>query len=169
MKSLYCFLLLFCSVLLVIGGCSVEPTPDGFPKLYPVTVTIKQEGKELPGATVRLVPMYESNIWTTGAVTDSQGKAVLRTHGKYSGAPAGKFKVCVTKAVIEGRKLYSDMEKAENPKLKDTLGEEYYVIAKKYDEPANTPFEVEVVANNAVFEFDIPETVKTIIPYGGVQ
>ena len=161
--SLYVF------AVLVICGCSPSDKPEGFPKLYSATVTIKQADKELADATVRLVPLDASNTWATGAVTDQQGKAVMRTHGRYSGAPAGKYKVCVLKIVTEGAMTYSDIEKGENPNLKDSPGETYHVVATDYDDPEKTPFELEIASGKNAFEFSIPEAVKIVVPYGGVR
>ena len=150
-------LLLFCSIILIGNGCSKSNRPADLPKLYPAAVTIRQEDKELSGAAVRLVPLDVSNTWTTGAVTDSHGKATLRTHGRYPGAPAGKYKVCVTKTMTDDEPLKNGSKRS------------YHVIGPEYDNPANTPFELEITSGKNAFEFNVPKTVKIVIPFGGAR
>ncbi|MFG0262836.1 MAG: carboxypeptidase regulatory-like domain-containing protein, partial [Novipirellula sp. JB048] len=73
------------------------------PELYPATVTITQEGDGLADATVTLYPEDPAlRRWAVGGVTDENGTATLRTHVKFPGAPAGRFKVMVNKTVTEG-------------------------------------------------------------------
>ena len=79
-------------------GCSDPSRPDNLPTLYPVTLTIMLDGQPLEGAMVVLYaedPAIEN--WTVGGYTDAQGKAIIVTHSQFRGAPAGKFKVCVSK------------------------------------------------------------------------
>ena len=93
-------------VLSLLLGCSSENRPPGMPKLYPASILITQEGQPLEGASVILVCVDESIRWLVSGQTNRDGVARLVTHGQFSGAPAGKFKVCVTKHYHEdiGRK-----------------------------------------------------------------
>jgi len=84
--------ILFVSLL----GCGGKELPAGFPKLYPCTVTVTQEGEPLVGAIVRLHPSNPLE-WTVSGKTDGRGTAVIHTHGIHAGAPAGDFKVTVDK------------------------------------------------------------------------
>ena len=89
------FLLVFVSVGM-LAGCSGAPRPDGFPKLYPVTLTIQQDGQPLAGAMVMLIPSSPQQ-WGVGGTTDAQGKVNIRTHGQHDGAPEGNYAVVITK------------------------------------------------------------------------
>ena len=51
MKTTYSIVLL---TLLCFAGCTSQKLPDGMPKLYPVTMTVTQEGKPLADASVML-------------------------------------------------------------------------------------------------------------------
>ena len=89
---------LFCPVILclAVAGCGGEPKPDGLPKLYPVTLTFTQNGEPCADAIVTLVPVSDSP-WGTGGITNANGNVRVQTHGKFPGAPAGKYKITVSK------------------------------------------------------------------------
>ena len=80
----------------VFAGCGGEPEPEGLPKRYPVTLTFTQEGEPCVEAIVTLFPESDSP-WGTGGITDANGSVKVQTHGKFPGAPAGKYKVTVSK------------------------------------------------------------------------
>lgn len=83
-------------IFLVTVGCNRELRPEGMPKLYPVTITITQEDRPVENALVNLYPENESRArWGAGGLTDSEGKAVLSTHGKYRGVAAGNYRATV--------------------------------------------------------------------------
>lgn len=96
-------LLLFTGALL-LGGCFGPKTPDGMPKLEPVTVTVLQGDVPLANATLNLKPLEPSttNNFTCGGTTNEEGVATIVTHGQYKGAPVGKYKVAVSCVVGEG-------------------------------------------------------------------
>jgi len=89
-------LVVFCTVLI---GCS-QPMPDGLPKLYPVSLKFVQEGAPCAEALVSLTPESDGQ-WAVGGITDSGGNVALQTHGRYSGVPAGKYKITVIKTETE--------------------------------------------------------------------
>ena len=78
-------------------GCGGKKLPAGFPKLYPCTISINQEGVPLAGAVVKLHIQGNPLEWTVSGQTDDAGKAVIYTHGIHAGVPAGDFKVTVDK------------------------------------------------------------------------
>ena len=51
-------------------------------------------------AAVSLIPESDSP-WGSGGVTDASGKVTLFTHGKYSGIPAGNYKITISKIEVE--------------------------------------------------------------------
>jgi len=83
-------------VAFVLAGCGGEPKPDGLPQLYPVTLTFMQGGEPCAEAIVTLVP-ESGSPWGTGGVTNANGSVAVQTHGKFPGAPAGKYKIIVSK------------------------------------------------------------------------
>jgi hypothetical protein len=86
--------------LFLTSGCDRSPQkPPGLPDLIADTqITVIQEGKPLEGASVTLVPQEVSLArWSIKGKTDANGVAKLATYGKFSGCPAGKFKVVVVK------------------------------------------------------------------------
>ncbi|MDR1963704.1 MAG: hypothetical protein LBQ50_07990 [Planctomycetaceae bacterium] len=101
MKTLSFFsicLLLF--GIFFISGCDRGvQKPPGLPDLITdVQIIVIQDGKPLEGAAVTLVPLDVSLArWPIKGKTDTNGLAKLTTYGKFSGSPAGKFKVVVVK------------------------------------------------------------------------
>ena len=86
--------LLFTGALL-LGGCFGPKTPDGMPKLEPVTVTVLQGDVPLANATLNLKPLEPSttNNFTCGGTTNEEGVATIVTHGQYKGAPLGSTRL----------------------------------------------------------------------------
>ncbi len=156
------FLLLFVSfLLLTTSGCG-EKYPDGMPKLYKVSLTITQEGKPLSGANVTLASEDPAFKWTVGGVTDNNGVVVLKTHGKYTGAPVGKYKLCVKKYVMEGE--LQSMKNPGAPPPKD-----YNLVEAEYAQPKTTPLEIEIQAGRNSFEpYDVGQAVKELLKAPGM-
>ncbi len=153
-KSIFYF-----SFILVLG-CKSE-YPDGMPKLYPVTISLTIQGAPVSEAYVRLKPLDTGNIWSSGLQTDQQGEATIKTHGKFPGAPAGKYKLLVSKTLVEGERPPGELELAENPNLPKPPPQKFFhEIPLLYDDPKQTPFELEVKPGNNCFTFDVPERVK---------
>lgn len=88
-------------VLVSLTGCHGEPVPEGLPKLFPCELTFEQEGKPLVGAVVMLTSKNKPCPWSVGGTTDENGTAIIRTHGKFVGAPEGTFIVTVNKEELE--------------------------------------------------------------------
>ena len=128
----------------VLTGCGV-PKPDGFPKLYPVSLKFLQEGEPCGDTMVFLLPEDESK-WSSGGVTNSEGVAVLRTHGKFVGVPAGKYKITVQKNAILSKGSQSSEIGAP------TVFEIYDVINPDYGDRDKTPLEIEIGAGKKKFE-----------------
>ena len=85
-------------VAILVVGCSKQLKPDGFPSLYPVSVMVVQNGRPLEGALVSLHGTEDSPLkWGVFAETDSNGKAIFVTHGKFYGAPEGEYLITVEK------------------------------------------------------------------------
>ena len=85
------FPLLFISLCLAVVGCS-DPKPAGFPKLYQVSMIFMQENEPCADVTIMLFPL-DDNKWPSGGKTNANGIATFITHGKFSGVPAGKYRI----------------------------------------------------------------------------
>jgi len=154
------FPLIIVLVIPFFCGCG-EKLPDGMEKLYPTKLVITQKGKPLVGASVRLISSASdtSNQWTVGALTDEQGVATIRTHGSYDGAPAGKYKVCVTKTVDENPPLDPSSSEDGIRARAERAKKIFSIVPKEYKSELSTPFEVEIKGKTHQ-AFDIPEEVK---------
>lgn len=146
-----CFLLGLSAV-----GCGSAPDrPENMPPLLPVQVKLLQDGTPLAGASVRLVPNGASSSWYTGGTTNDQGIAEVHTHGKFSGAPAGKYKLVVTKFETPSA-TSSTLENLNQPTSKDAT---YDLVDPKFGNPSKTTLELEVTEGQADHEFDLGPAV----------
>jgi hypothetical protein len=156
-------LLLF---IVTLFGCSRQSTPDGLPKLVSVTLTVTQDGAPLTGAVVSLIDPSGGAGFSVGGTTDAAGKVAVYTHGKYKGAPLGKFKVRVTKTESDpipsapktGTPEYAAYarEMSKNPPKRYTL------IEKQYTRPETTPLELDITGPMTQ-SLDVGKTVKEVI------
>ena len=140
----------------IVVGCGPK-LPVGMPKLYPVTITVMQDGTPLEGATVVL--SGGSGVWSATGLTDAQGKTNLHTQGQYAGVPEGKFKVAVTKAISEGepppsRPMPGDVESQRRY-------EDYQQSGKTYQRFHTTPLEYRS-AETSPLMVDIAKGVKNV-------
>ena len=117
-----------------IAGCGTK-LPDGMPTLYPVTLTVTQDGNVLDGAIIEL--SGGSGVWSASGVTDAQGQTKLHTQGRYAGVPEGTFKVTVMKTISEGDPPPSRPVDAESQKRYD----EYLRSGKTFKEFHTTPID----------------------------
>jgi len=117
--------------------------------LYPVTLTIQQEGQPLSGAIVRLIPQ-DTGAWNVGGTTDAQGRAVIQTHGQFNGAPEGTYSVVLAKQEtvnpmpldIQQNTLDVQLEWIQkNPNAK---AESFDLISPEFQSPETTPLKVQV-------------------------
>jgi len=152
--------LVFClgmAALVGIMGCGSD-RPADLPELHPLTIEVTQDGKPLEGATVSLYA--EGSKWAVGAGTDATGKAVILTLGEYKGAPAGTYKVCVTKELIE-----TSGEITDDPMAPPVMTENFDLVDPVYKSPETTTLEVEVVAGeNNPPAIDVGPAIKEPVP-----
>ncbi|MDR2755989.1 MAG: carboxypeptidase-like regulatory domain-containing protein [Planctomycetaceae bacterium] len=149
---------LFPYILIGLGlfGCS-EERPDGLPKLQPVSLQFTQDGLPCSEASVHLVPQDESP-WAVGGSTDTTGTVIFKTHGKFTGVPAGKYKVTVSKVEREevGPKPQNMYESQEIVM--------YDLIDQIYSDPKMTPLEIDVLSGKKLSEsFDLGKKIRVKI------
>ena len=130
------------------------------PKLVKVSLTIKQEGKPLSGATVALYSENPSFQWTIGGTTDGNGVVVLKTHGSYTGVPEGKYKICVHKFVREG-----ELQTLANPGAPPP--KDYNTVESRYGQQNDTPLSIEIKAGGKYEPVDAGQAVKELLKAPG--
>ena len=142
---------------LSVTGCSNDSRPNDLPPLFPCKITITQEGTPLGGATVTLEPQgMENTKYRSSSVTDDTGKAVLCTYG-FPGVPAGKYKVCVVKYVIEDIKQFTNRD----GELVNDDGIEYRTVKALYSDTKTTPHEIEITNKNTpLMSFDVGKPIR---------
>ena len=159
------FLLLLATSLMT--GCG-ERLPDGMPRLYPASITVTQEGTPLAEAVVQLVSEDPANAsWGAGGTTNESGIAVLRTNGKYNGAPLGTYKVTVSKM---------EQDPHPNPELKGGGEDEvrrylavartlrtYRLIEPQYSSLNDTPLRVEIIPNERTYAIDAGKKIRVVV------
>ncbi|MDR3234677.1 MAG: hypothetical protein LBT46_13630 [Planctomycetaceae bacterium] len=154
-------------VTLMLFGCG-QKLPDGMPKLYPVTITIIQDGKPLAGASVALAPknVTAGQRYTAGAVTNTSGQAVIQTLSKYRGAVPGEYQITVLKTEFEvtpldaaERGVPKGMDK-DNPSLPKESIEGYYTVDMKYGTVSTSPESITVEQKTNRKTSDVGKAVR---------
>jgi hypothetical protein len=142
-------------VVCFLTGCS-KNYPDGMPKLHPVQITVVGDGQPIANAGVTLMPMDQENSrWASGGQTGSNGVAILKTQGVYSGAATGKYKVCISKAE-------TDPTPPVGPDETPPPTNSYNLIDPKFGNMETTT-EVEVVAGNNSWQIDVGKPIRELI------
>jgi len=150
----------FFALVLVLPGCGGEQRPPGFPRLYPVSIKVTQEGTPLADATVSLRISDDSMTWSIGGRTDDQGVATLWTHGKFRGAPVGTFKVALDKVANEGEdELLQALEREDGTAARIQVNSFSFVPAE-YNSVETTPIEIEITSRSRMIEVDAGPAVR---------
>jgi len=154
-------------VLCLISGCKQKPRPDGFPDLYPCTITITQEGKPLEGADVRLMPESGTALWITAGKTNASGVAKLSTHADYVGAPAGTYKVLVSKYVtapsqypVPAKDASGDEVSAWRAKVAVEVCPVTRHVKPEFDDVKMTPHSITITKGSNKGTFDVGEAIQ---------
>jgi len=150
--------ILFIAVLAFQIGCGNDPgRPQDLPKLYPVNITVTQEGNPLEGATVTLKSKEAVKYAVCSGTTNAAGVAVLLTYG-YAGAPLGQYAVMIDKTGVEGAKEAINEEGLSY----ETGGAIYrYVDAQYWLE--STPLSIDVTEKGAKETFDVGKPVRVFV------
>ena len=104
MKRNFAFVAAILCLCAIVCGCSKGPKkPADLPKLNPTTATVTyDDGTPVDGATVALLASQTGGrTWNLTGVTDAAGQVTFKTDGNWDGAPAGEYRVIVTKEVSE--------------------------------------------------------------------
>jgi hypothetical protein len=136
-------------LLLVLGlGCG-SGKPEG-PELVPVTGTVLLDGKPLPGADVTFVPTENTPGMGGSARTDEEGKFELTYARGDSGAPAGQYRVTVSRRLMpDGTPVPVD---DETPPIDSPARE---TLPAVYNDPEQTRLTATVEANGSSVELKL--------------
>jgi hypothetical protein len=157
--SHYSLLVVNCSLFIVLlSGCGGASRPADLPPLYPLTITVTQDGKALPEAVIKFVAQADENAkYKPVAITGADGKVALSTYG-FPGVPAGTYKVTITKNVDD-----DFVTKTDDAGEKQIISyKTYRTVEAKFSDVATTPFEIEVSPKrkNSEETFDVGKAVR---------
>ena len=150
--------------LFSFSGCGGKKKPSDLPPLYPVMITVVQDGNPLEGATVSLIADGANVRFTTAGVTDKNGVATIKTDIDWPGAPAGKFKVCISKVVtppddpVDASLSYEE----GRAKAKANLAQTKSMVNSKFLRPRTTPFAIEVTERGVTETLDVGAVVDDL-------
>ena len=146
--------------LVLLPGCG-QKMPDGMPKLYPVSVSVTQEGKPFADALVSLRASDPSaGTWTIGGTTDANGRVELYTNG-YRGAPLGKFKVVLVKQENEGAEEHdAAISRGDTAAAQRINVKIWSCVEDRYNDPSQTPLEVEITSGTKTLDVDAGPAVQ---------
>ena len=154
----------------IFSGCSKEQRPAGLPPLFPCKIMITQGNKPLEGALVQLVPESGTFQWTISGKTDSSGVAKLSTHAKFSGAPAGTFKVLVSKTEASPSKYPVPADNApveEWTEYRGQISMEHrpliQYVKPEYEDISSTPHSILITKGKNRQTFDVGEPVEIVV------
>ena len=168
--SFYGTLALLCALTLTLStGCG-QKMPDGFPAVYPCTVTVTDAGKPVDNVTVTLAPLdgAVSGSFTTSGTTDGSGVATLSTvWGTFAkaGAPLGSSKVVLIKqfdlvntktpeelSMLNATDLQNYVKECEAER--DKLGK---AVPEVFRNVTSTPLEITVSESGGELKVDVAE------------
>ena len=141
--------------MLLFAGCGGELKPDGLPKLYPLTLTLTQDGTPLAGASVALFADDGEAKWTIGGTTDASGKMSPMTHGKFPGIPDGTYKVCVRK--IEA---VAPAERSGDSESQPVNSVEYDLVDIRLQSPVTTTLTLEAGPGKKSATLDVGKPIR---------
>ncbi|MDO5554531.1 MAG: hypothetical protein Q4G68_12300 [Planctomycetia bacterium] len=160
------FVLISIILTTALAGCGPKK-PSDMPKLYPVQLTIVQEGTPLADANVALRAKESAAKYAAGGMTDSNGVVILHTHGQYKGVPEGEYTVIINKSetIKEGPwdQIPKDSEQSRTfmmqnqNKLKQRT---YSLVNTKYGSPATSDLSITVTSSGVTETLDVGKKVR---------
>ncbi len=140
-KTFPIFFAVVMAFLLSLSRCHKD-VPKGFPKIYPCKITLTHEGNPAEGVRVYLFSKGEKCPWAIAGVTDSNGVAVIKTHGQYVGAPKGTFAVVLEKTETEGNGILNELSPVSRDEVEAV--KTYSLVGVDYTATETTPIEIQV-------------------------
>ena len=150
----------FSFALLFHAGCSGGDSgrPADMPNIYPVKITVTQDGTALQEASVTLTAQTSAKYGIASGLTDVSGVAVIRTYG-FAGAPEGQYTVTISKQGVEGATEAKDDE----GNTYQTGGKVYEYVDAQYAHTDSTPLNIEVTTKGATEAFEVGAPVRIFI------
>ena len=159
------FISFLCGLILFIAGCGGETKPPGMPALHKTTLTFTQEGTPLADAVVTLVPQDAANSqWPSGGTTNDKGVLQVRTMAKFNGAPAGTFKITVSKTESEGTATSTSSDEGGGRPVAAGGLKMYHLVDKKYQLATSSDLTLEVKSGTNTETFDLGPAIRELIP-----
>ena len=160
------FILFSCALILLFVGCGGERRPDGMPALHATALTFTQGGTPL-GADA-LVTLFSDDAslsqWTIGGVTNDRGVVNIQTNG-FNGAPAGTFRITVSKTETEGEVAARTEPVDPDAPFVDTSNvRSFHVVAPEHRTRQTTQLTVEVTPGRNAETFDLGPAVREAVP-----
>ena len=119
---------------------------------------------------MRLMPESGSPEWLTSGKTDANGVAKLSTHAKFSGAPAGTFKVCVSKIYDTPSQFTAPARDAPGAEwdawrvnVENEKRPKYRHVKSEFDDVAKTPHSITVAKGRNSQTFDVGNAIEEIM------
>ena len=140
--------------MLFLSGCSDAKRPADLPQLHLTSITFTQEDQPLSGAEIIFFSKDNSCRWAVAGTTDSNGTAVLHTHGRFIGAPEGTFVITVSK---------TETENSEQGEVQTKPILVYTLVNKKYCSQATSPLEIKIEKGKNAKTFDLGKAEKTLL------
>jgi hypothetical protein len=134
------------SLLLYLAGCG--PKHPNLPAQYPVTGTIRLDGKPLIGAGIMFLPRGETRGTGAFGMTDDAGKYTLKTDYGGPGAPEGEFAVTISKVVNRDGTPY-----VFNPDVAEAGERE--TLPAHYNDSMKTILDAKVPKGGDTIDFDL--------------
>ena len=157
MKRNFAFVAAILCLCAIVCGCSKGPKkPADLPKLNPTSATVTyDDGTPIENATVALLSSDTGGrTWNLTGVTDATGKIIFKTDGNWDGAPAGEYRVIVTKEI-------SEMEKSNEVGGSETLKGITRYVDQKYNNPNTSGLTATVTdGQENTFEFKVGEKIE---------
>lgn len=124
------------------------------PSLVSVTGTVTVDGKPLDAVEVYFWPSgrqdkSDRQYRTATAITDANGRFVLKGFSGESGIAQGNYKVTFSRLVARGRPVAGDTRKSTRDGAKQS-------IPTRYLEPGQTPIDATVSSSQRDFAFEVP-------------
>jgi len=145
-------------------GCGPQ-LPDGMPRLYPVTITVTQEGQPFPEALVSLrsVDTAATGTWTIGGRTGADGTVELYTSG-FRGAPVGTFRVVLFREDNVGLAEREAAALRGDP-FEGIVVRIWSLVQEEYNHPDRTPIEIEITPDTRTLTIDAGPAVRIERPF----
>ena len=160
MRKTTVFSILLLAAFVTVIGCKGQKRPEGMPDLVPATFKLVQEGTPLEGAEVHL--FTTTHGFGVYGKSNAEGIVELKTHtDDYLGAPAGEYKVTVTKVEITpsefGEEIPNEMIAAQEWQAKRSAEyrPSFDLVNREYKKQATTTLTLTINADGTTDPTDL--------------